>query len=231
MSNTITVYWTIDAKEWLRAKEPHPIYNTFALTDMAQDIGINMCPSFRQYLNNVYGVRSIYSYDFSILNDRVTSDKYGQQFFNEHMQVRSPQHKSFSFNSRILFFTEEDSLQMSTGIHPFLEDNEIAKRCMIIPGTLDIGKWFRQIDFAFYLRKEYNHFFIEENDVYQYIQFHTDKKIIFKQFYMDDYLVKQHRHVDDAKQHRPARFRKLDEYYSMFKNKDNIIKAIKQNLV
>lgn len=230
MSNYIVVYWAINTDEWVRAQEPVSIYNNAIRKDVAKDTTLIRCPSFKDYMKNIYGIQSIYSYTFSVNGNVVSSQNYNQEFFNEHVVIRSAKDKCFSFNPKIMFFTEEKSLRISTGIHPFFEENEVSKRCMTIPGTLDIGKWFRQIDFAFFIKNEYNEFIINENDIYQYIQFHTDKKIIFKQFYMNDYLNNQHRAVDGAKYNRPEKFRKLEEYYNMFKNKNNIIKEIKKNL-
>lgn len=230
MSNSVIVYWSVDSDQWMRAKEPQSVYNDFLLKNY-ENKELYKCPAFKDYMKNMYGIKSMYSYDFSINGNDISTTKYGEHFFHKHVVVRSIKDRNFSFDQKSIFFTEEKSLKLSVGIQPFFEQNEVSKRCMNIPGTLDIGKWFRNIDYAFYLRNEYNDFVIKEDDIYQYIQFYTDKKIIFKQFYFTEYLRQQHNSVGNARAFRPEKFRKLEEYYSIFKNKDRIIKEIKNNLV
>jgi hypothetical protein len=112
-----------------------------------------------------------------------------------------------------------------------MEDNNITKKCICIPGTLDIGKWFRTTDFAFFLKKEYDSFDIKEGEIYQYIKFHTNEKIIFKQFKINTKLREYLRDINNAKNSRILKPRHLNEYYEMFKNKKQIIKEIKSNLI
>jgi hypothetical protein len=232
MSNSIVVYWASLEDEWMRAVEPFPIYKDFAKKEKCISSKIEFCPSFKKYLNNYFGLKSIYDYEFEINeNDFIVSNKFDQAFYEKHVEVRSIDHKSFSFRQELIFFTEEKSLELSVGINPFLEDNNITERCNIIPGTLDIGKWFRAIDFAFFLKNNYNSFKIKEDEVYSYINFNTDKKIIFKQFLPNDYLNRNIQNVLYSKFYRRQKIRGLEEYYSMFKNKKNIIKEIKNNLI
>lgn len=236
MSNTTTIYWACDEIEWLRAKEPTLIYPKIIKKPSAEEVGLRLCPAFKDYTNNTFGIHSLYDYDLIIDPDAtddlfVKTTMYDQDFFNEHVIVRSSQDKCFTFRQRFIYFTEEDSLEASFGVHPFFENNDVAERCMIVPGTFDIGKWFRSIDFAFYLKDKYNEFIIKEDDIFQYAVFHTDKKIVFKQFYMNDFLKQQALAVLNSKRHRDNTFRKLSSYYSLSRDKDKIIKAIKNNLV
>ena len=120
---------------------------------------------------------------------------------------------------------------MSLGIPPFLMDNFISNNTICIPGKFDIGKWFRSIDIAFYLKDGHNNFKIKENEPLNYIKFDTDKKIIFKQFMMDTNVEKYLIPVLKSKSNRKSKPRSLYEYYNMFKNKKKIIKEIKNNLI
>lgn len=232
MSNKITVYWTCLDKEWLRAKEPTLIYNKILERSSTKTIRLPQCPGFKDYTTNLFGLHSLYDYELKIIeNSQVVSNIYDQEFFNSHVVIRSAEDKCLSFAQTFLFFTEENILKLSVGIQPFFEENLISERCMVIPGTYDIGKWFRPLDFAFYLKKDYDCFEIKENDIFQYIKFHTDKKIVFKQFYMDEFLDRQYLAVGNAKSNRNDNFRKLKSYYDMFKHKDKVIRAIKNNLI
>jgi hypothetical protein len=225
------VYWSCFEKEWLRAKEPVSIYNNFIKRDGINESGLQFCGGSKKYISKLYGIKSLYDYDFELTENGVASDKYNQEFFDEHVQIRSEKDKLFSFSQSTIFFTEEKSLEMSVGILPFLEDNNIHERCITIPGTLDIGKWFRSIDFAFYLKRNHTSFKVEENEIYQYIYFNTDKKITFKQFMPTQKLNEFSTNSARALLNRKKKNRPLENYYDMLKYKKHIIKEIKNNLI
>ena len=229
----ITIYWSFNDQSWLRAEAPEPIYKNFVQDRKNKEHLLILCPAVKDYMRNTFSLKSIFSYDFKIdpIQEKIVTDFYDQGFFENHVKVRSLEDKLFSFMQRFCFYTEEKSLLMSGGIFPFLEDNDITKRCTLIPGTFDIGKWFRQIEFAFYLKDEYDEFKIKEGDIYQYIKFHTDEKIIFKQFKVTPKLQDLIYDIDWAKDFRVPKLRSLEEYYSMMKHKKMITKEIKNNLV
>ena len=229
---SINIYWACNEKEWLRAKEPEPIYTNFIKNIKDKNSKLNLCPSVKKYMNNTFSIKSIYDYSFTINeNKNVFSEMHDQNFFNAHVQIRSMDDKLFSFKQQFLFFTEEKSLLMSAGLFPFLENNNITKKCIPIPGTVDIGKWFRQMDFAFYLKNDFNNFNIEENEIYQYVTFHTNKKINFKQFKINNTLNDYLLDIENAKISRKIKNRSLESYYSMFNHKKYIIKEIRKNII
>ena len=225
---SIIIYWAVHEDEWVRAKTPESIYKDFVKND---EMDMKFCPAIKDYMNNIFKIKSLYSYNFKVNKDDTFSEMYNQKFFNDHVKVRSQKHKMFSFYQSFCFFTEEKSLEMSAGLFPFLEENNITKNCKIIPGTFNIGKWFRRLDFVFNLKTDCDQFKIEEDEVFQYIKFHTNDKIIFKQFKItkeiESYLVD----TISSKNFRKFQFRSLDKYYSMINFKKNIIKEIKKNLI
>ncbi len=230
---SIKVYWGCNEKEWLRAKAPEPVYKNFIKNIKDKNTQLEICPSVKNYFNNTFSVSSIYDYNFKIKSEKneVFSNLYDQNFFNEHVIVRSNEDRLFSFSQQYVFFTEEKSLEMSASIFPYLENNDITKRCISIPGTVDIGKWFRIMDFAFYLKKEYDEFQISQDEIYQYIKFNTDKKIIFKQFMFTEKIKKYSLDIIHAKESRKTKTRSLNDYYLMLKHKKHIIKEINNNLI
>ena len=230
---TIIVYWSCTEEEWLRAKEPQPIYSNFIKDKKDQTTGIKLCPAVKDYTKNTFSLKSIYEYYFETSENEsgVFSNLYNQKFFDQHVLVRSNLDKFFTFNQSFIFFTEEKSLQMSTGIFPYLEDNNITERCIVIPGEMDIGKWFRPIEFAFYLKSKYKEFKIDENEIYQYIKFNTKDKIIFKQFRTNEKIKEYIKDATSSKDFRKRQNRSITNYYDMLKNKKHIIKEIKDNLL
>jgi len=228
-----TIYWACNENEWLRAEEPNLIYKTFIKNIEDKNTQVELCPAIKDYTKNTFSIKSLYDYSFEILKDtgEIVSKMYDQEFFNKHVRVRSNVDKLFSFKQSYIFFTEKKSLKMSASVFPYLEDNDITKTCISVPGIFDIGKWFRATEFAFYLRDNINKFNISQDEIYQYIEFQTDDKIIFKQFMVNEKIKKYLSDIDVSKDHRKIKNRPLQEYYFMLKHKKYIIDEIKNNLI
>ena len=231
----ITVYWACLEDEWIKAVEPEKISQRFYSKGIKDNnpispAAINYCPVFNESLTNTYAIKSIYDYSFKIENNQCFSTLYDQNFFNNHVNIRSFEKKFFSFEVKYIFFTEEDSLEISAYEHPVFEDNEITKRCMIIPGGFNIGKYFRNLEFAFILKKDFNEFIVNDQDVLYYLKFHTKEKIKFKQFKINENLrqmIKDVRMANFGNEKKSS----IDIFYNKFKGKKYILSEIKQNLV
>ena len=102
---------------------------------------------------------------------------------------------------------------------------------MPFEGTVDIGKYWRNVDFAFILKDPYEEFVIERDEIFGYVKFHTEEKIILKQFYPTETIKKYSNDVNDLKNNKKNIFYRPDYYYNSFKVKKLIIKEIKNNLV
>lgn len=231
---TIKVYWACIEDEWMRATEPEPVSklfyksNLFEKTDPGLDM--NRCPAFNDNLKNVFALRSIYSYEFSLYNGNVVTNDYDQEFFDKHVTVKSYNKKLISFRQSYVFFTDSSSLKVTLSEHPFLEDNDISKNLLVLPGTLDIGKWFRNTDTMFYMRDGVYSFKILEGEVYGYVRFHTDEPIEFIQYRhteeLNSYLLDSIRAKNNKKLSYP-----MSRYYKMFSTKKLILKEIEKSII
>lgn len=232
---TLNIYWSCFEDEWLRATEPEPaIKRLYSIkkTDIGNpNNNIGQCPAIYSYLKNVFALKSIYDYEFSIENNGVVSSLYNQSFIDSHVVVRDIEQKFFSFSQKYIFFTDADSLKMTAYLHPIFEKNEVEKRTFSIPGEFDIGKWFRNIEFPFYLKDEYSSFEIKKDDFYTYIKFDTDEKISFKQFLpnknIEFYLNSTLNSYSNMKHGKNS----LNYYYEMSKFKNNLLEEIHKNLI
>ena len=233
---SVTVYWACVEKEWVKAEEPEKVSNRFYKLGFGNEShnhpgAINYCPVFNQNLFNVFAIKSIYDYSFSLKDNAVHSNMHNQQFFDEHVIIRQLEKKFFSFGTKYVFFTEEDSLEITAYEYPVFEQNEITKRCILFPGQFDIGKWFRNLEFAFALKDEFDEFSVNEEDVLYYLRFHTKEKINFKQFKMTEKLnqfMSDNNRVN-AFSSKPKK--NINVFYNKFKGKSHILNEIKQNLV
>lgn len=229
---TINVYWSCLEKEWLMAEEPQSVAKSFyerGMFNPSTAANLNMCPAFNENLKNLYQIKSIYDYEFFLDNGNVYSKKYDQSFFDEHVYLRDINLKMFSFRQSFIFFTEEESLPTTFYEFPVFEDNEITKRCIMVPGSFDIGKWYRGGEFAFYLKKDFDSFKINRGEVMYYIRFHTKEKINFIQFRSNEKLAQYQK--DGFMLNSFAGFKKINQYYDKFKLKKLILKEIKNNII
>jgi hypothetical protein len=230
----INVYWACIENEWLRATAPEPVSSLF-YKDRKYDknhphVNMHHCPSFNTHMENMFALRSIYSYKFGIRNNTIGSDDYDQAFFERHVNVKSIEKKLFSFQQSFIFFTDEESLPTTMSLSPYFEENNITDRCIVIPGELDLGKYFRNTDLAFYLKKDQDEFCIEEGEIYCYMKFHTNKKINFIQYRQTDKLNQLLIDTINAKQNKKKVF-SMEKFYSMFRTKKIILEEIKKNIL
>jgi hypothetical protein len=238
---SINVYWASVNDNWILAKEPDSMllnFNTnYGEIKFNPNSQLLRCPAVKDYCNNLYCLRSLQDYEFRIEenkddpnNSLVLSDQLDQDFFQERVIIRSLESKMFSFKANTyLFFTEEKSLEVTYPIHPYLEDNNVSLRIMPITGTFDIAKWFRPLDFGFFIRKEFDTFKIQKDEVFAYIKFHTNEKINFKQFVITPELTNFTKDCTILTKYSPLK--SLENYYKLFKTKKLILKEIKRNLV
>lgn len=229
---TINVYWACIEDQWMLADPPDSVsaifYKKYSFEKNEPQSWINYCPAFNSNLKNLFVLRSIYDYSFKIENNNIISESQDQNFFNNHVTIRSFNKKFFSFKNNYIFFTDVPSLKVTFYEFPFLEDNNITQRCMIPCGIFDIGKWFRNTEFSFFLKQNINDFKIEKNEIYSYMRFHTDEKINFIQF---RYNFKLSEYNKDGFQLTKNPLKSLENYYKSFKTKKLILKEIKENLI
>lgn len=230
---TINVYWACTEDQWMLAKQPEPIAPLFYEKQLYEnhnlDMNMNACPAFRDHMQNVFTLRSLYDYEFEVGPQGVRSTVYNQEFFNKHMIVRSVEKKCFSFIQNYVFFTDAPSLEATIGEFPFMEDNNITQRCIPLTGRFDIGKWFRPSEFAFFLRKDFNTFKIERDEIYSYVRFHTTEKINFIQFRWSENLERYKRDCININFFKYMKT--LENFYKNFRHKKLILNEIKNNLL
>lgn len=230
---SINVYWTCVEDEWMLAEQPFSVaknfFENFKIDKNNKNQLINKCPSIKEELNNLFGIKSIYDYSFYIENNNVFSKEKNQFFFDEHLLIRSLEQKFFSFTQRYIFYTDSPSLRMTANIFPFLENNNVTEKCNMIPGSFDIGKWYRNIEFPFFLKNQFNHFKILQEETMFYIKFETKEKINFIQYRYSD-SMKQYRKDYDAISNLQY-WGKLGNFYKYSKNKKLLLNEIERNLV
>jgi len=232
MSET-TVYWSCGNKESLRAEEPTNVLKEYSGGLNIEDKQHLKCPAFKDTLKNVFGVRSIFSFDllFDSENQRVKTS-LPQSDFDELVLMREGDASFMSVNMFFTFFTEEDGLEM-TQKGAFLEDTSFARDTIVMQGKYDISKWYRPIELSFHLRNGVSGFKIEEGQILYYLDFDTDKKINFVRYRTSDKLRELYTLCIRSKENK-SKACPMSWYYRLFKQnsmKKRVLEEIKKNIV
>lgn len=233
---SINVYWACLEDEWMRDSEPEPISNIFYSSKKINEpknknLMLSKCPFFNNNFKNIYQVRSLYSYSFRIQNGLIKSDTYDQKFFDDHVIIRSIEKRAFSFVQKRIFFADSNKgLEMTAYEFPYLENNNITKRTIPLVGTFDISKWFRNIEYPFYLKDDHDEFIVNEKEVMFYLRFNTKEKINFKQFYATE-RIKEFANSGITTFNHSSLKHSMNDFYNNFKIKNIVKKEIKRNLL
>jgi hypothetical protein len=226
------VYWTLDHKRMmgvLNVQEPELVLKNKPVSET----GYNLCPAFRDYFHNVYGWKALYPYS---LEKSVDGNEYIPNTDKQNSwesYVRSVDEQLISLYQAIYFVTDSPSLKMSQE-NPSFEDNKFTSSCYMIPGTLDIGKYYRGLDLAFRIKENHSRAAFDAGDIIYYLRFHTTEKINFKQYFMSDKLREYNMMISEIKSKYALSPRPLSFFYERFKRfnlKSKIMKEIKENLI
>lgn len=243
---TIKVYWstTPEFVANLRAQEPESVLKREILKKKARDASVKhqkgernseyeKCPAYQDVLRNIYSINSAYDFDFYVENDKIKSKNYTAEQIGQRIDIRSADNRLFGINHEYILFTEESSLKVNI-LPAFMESEGFAKENVVIPGTIDIGKWFRPLDCAWHFTKySGDSFSIKQGDPLYYLQFETEDKIEFVQFDMTQDLTRYMGYVLNSKFFKTKLYR-LEDYYNMFtknKLKNKIVSEIKKNIL
>ena len=233
-----TIFWGVNTNwspEGIRVDAPISILQKMSQEripkDLINEVQYNRCPAFVDELKNLYGMKSYYDYTLKFEKNDVSSSDYDQEFFYKHFKIKSFKGNLFEFHENLFFFTDEPSLEMSF-LPPYLEDNNVVNNTIMVPGKIDIGKYFRGFQFAFHMKQNCNKIIFNRKEIYYYIKFHTKKKLQFKQFLWTP-EINQMDFLMMAAKNAKYDLMNLDYYYNIFERfnfKKKILKIIKENL-
>lgn len=235
------VYWCIPNTAYhLNFAEPEPLLNDIMIlrnsvtsVDISSDI--IRCPAVHAVSHNVFVLRSPIDISFTISDDAITTKDYNQNIFNQLFAVRDIKAGFLSLTMmESFFFTEEDCNMIVSGA--YLANNDAARYLSVIPGMFNIAKWFRNIDFAFFVRDKNKEVQIKTGDPLIYLRFDCKDPIVFKKFYCTNTISEISRTVIGQKvfQADKSITRYLPTIYSLFnksKIKTKLLNEIKNNLM
>ena len=136
------------------------------------------CPAFVDFIKNTYVIKSPFNIQIYV-NRKTKSLKINgvpETIINKFIINRI--HMSGEKSPAVLtlppsyIFYSDDDVQIET-IHAFMETNDSVSNLMLIPGTYNISKWIRAVDFSFEVKNDIKIIDIKKDDVLFYVKFKT----------------------------------------------------------
>lgn len=208
------------------------------LTSKATDLNlanITQCPGVKNGTKNLFMICSFKDESFKYkVGDPIVHGLNGSKDIKVN---RFPHFKNsfiFDLGYNALFFSEEPLMMQATA--PWFHSTSYQSgRGVTIGGKYDIGRWCRPLEMDILCWQEEGIIEFTKDEPLYYVQFETDKKIIFKEFKLSDQLINMTETlINDPRRAENKFFGGLEKRYAAFDNSDyraEMIREIKANLV
>ena len=162
--------------------EPEPLLKNIILS-RNKDADYLICPAYNAYFKNTFIIRS--PIDIVVTYGRnqdgtsnISTDRYDQTFFEDMFKIRQGQsslHPMISLQSFYLFLSNES--MMIESIPAFFHSTPLLENTRMVPGTFNINKWCRPIDFSVEVLDETKPLVFKRGDPLFYIRLISDNHI------------------------------------------------------
>lgn len=240
MKDTVIVYWASedginqkqDADWSILFEEPISLMETLLKnTKEGGHTKFFQCPSVKNFISNIFvfnnPIRSSYGID-GLGNISIKSKNHISYSVNHQPTLKNS--FLFSYDLSFYFFSEEDIDINFTS--PFFSKANHLQQGALVPGSMNIGSWFRPLNLEFNLWEDTYEFTIEEGEPIVYFNFNSEKQVILKRFKMNETLNKIAKTCSTASQWETGV--PLLKRYKRFKNSkinNVVLKEIKENLI
>jgi hypothetical protein len=192
------------------------------------------CPVVNQSYQNIFvfknPIKSFYQFKIMQNNKLTFMPTENSLDINTFVKPSIENNITFEYPLKWIFFCEE-SLDMVTSAPYFSEAEHLTYGAMV-PGKLDISKWFRVINIQFNLWDDVTQFRINKNEPLFYTNFVTDNQVELIRFEMNDYLVKHARTIASSGEWEP-RVSLLERFerFRLSRTRDLILREIKKQVL
>lgn len=237
MSNKKTVYWSVDdakntGNNWnVLYEDLESVYKSL-VKNKNNENGSNFfqCPSFINNTKNIFVFKNPLHSKFKIQDDNVvaTSKTHIKSTIEHDASIKN--NLLMVYGLHFYFFSEED-LEMSIS-SPYFQKTDYLQYGAVVPGSFNIGSWFRRIDFEINLWDNVKEIEIKEGEPLAYFSFKTKKRVQLKRFTMNDTLYNIRTTIGNSTLWEPNV--SLEKRYKRFKNsktKELVLREIKKNLL
>ena len=194
-----------------------------------------LCPAVTDFSRNLFSLKSPIDLEFWWDNETVHfENSFSENFFKKIVVMRDAKGGSLSLRIAPYFFFSEEDCEMQYSA-PLMSSNNFTDNCTVVPGSINIGKWFRPTDHAFLIKHQNQKIKINKGDTIANVRFNTKEKIQFQKFYFTDQCEEFFNKVVNYKK---SQNNKLVDYFTVMYNdfensklKNKILKEIKNNIM
>jgi hypothetical protein len=248
MSNKeIIVYWspfpfTKETSQWnMLYRQPESLLSNLRLNRKKTDsISFWSCPVFIDTIKKTYQIKNNFDMDYVLPIDEIIENQEKTEQFDINIgpvslrAERKPSlenHINLSLNiSWIMFADEPVEVKLTAPYFPPVTPGE---GVMLAPGQFDIGSWYRPLNIDYHIPITTTELKFKKNDPLLYLEFLTDKKIVFKQYNFTKYLRELAQECIGYHTRYGKNIPLLEKYY-VFKQsrmRELILKEIQNNLI
>lgn len=187
----ITIYWSPNFPldegnfDWdILYKDPEPVLSNLKhlVNKNTAHTGLVRCPAFKDLVKNTFYFSATLPIDCQIKDNQISSteENYINVSFGREASFINRMHINASMSW--VFFSEE-SLTVEV-VPPYVLEASHLAYGTFVPGTYDIGSWFRPINAEFILNASCNEFKLPVGEPIFFLKAKTDRPVIFKRFFM-----------------------------------------------
>jgi hypothetical protein len=236
--NNMDVFWSVAecaSIPHINYEEPRPVLPEISkIVPAYADVKnrITSCPAFRDVCRNTYSLHIPVEYELTFANNDVSTTLWDRQFFTDVVTVRDFKYPNWLHMQFKYVFIAESDLEMEV-MPCFLTSNSFTDNADLIPGKMNISKWFRPTDCAFVVKPGDRTITFNQGDAYSFVRFHTDENIRLRRFFMTPEL----NHITVSNLSSRNYKRKpipLDYFYKLYQRSfmhSKILKEVKKNLM
>lgn len=142
------------------------------------------CPAFKHLARNTFLIKNPIHTHF-IFEDGVAKVKSKNHVLIEKQHPPSIKNSELiCYGMQFIFFSEDDIIAKLTS--PFFNQSPYMQNCSLVPGQLNIKKWFRNLNLEFNLWPNKNEIEFQKDEVLAYVNFECgDEEIVLKRFQMN----------------------------------------------
>lgn len=157
--------------------EPLPVFKHIVLNDSGASIPEShlACPSFVDYCKNTFVITAPFDMELTIdRNNQVLNTSFSQNLYDAFVENRGfmqSSHFTVTLPPSYIFYSDETVVMESMPC--FLQHGQHLDGLHLVPGTFDISKWIRPVDFTIQISEHKNKISLKKGDPLFYVRFRT----------------------------------------------------------
>jgi hypothetical protein len=239
LKDTVNIYWAPfvsgESPDWnMLYSDPENIFDNLKKQSSPgiKSDSFLTCPAVSDKFKKVYVLKNTLDSTFNFdQSQNITSLNKDSSYVNLY-SIRKPTLKntnSLVYKMQWIFFADEPLVADFTA--PYFHQPKYLNYGSVIPGKMDIGKWFRPYNTEIVTWEDNGFIEFKENEPLAYVSFNTDKHINLIRFNMNENLMK----YAESCMNSPSTYGRnisLSKRYERFKNSkmnEMILKEIKNS--